>query len=412
VLQVQPWNWLFPIPGARFLLGPINQVTDQLVRWSNAQFFHVRETLVLPNGSGDTSWSWAEMWLYLSIATVATIVWSLLDRKRERYERAAFWLRMIVRYYIAFACISYGIIKIFALQMPFPGLSQLATPLGDLLPMRFSWLFLGYSFPYQAFSGTMEFVAGVLLMYRRTVTAGLLLAAGAFANVFMINLSYDVPVKLFSGHLLFASIFLLALDSKRLFKFFVLNRAAGPTHAYDLNFTNPLARFLAFVVKALILFQFVWTPTRSSWTRYQASKLPPSNIPFHVGVYDVKQFTLNGDSTSSQFADSLRWKDVIFDNAGSGSVNTSDTVFWRRYGRGYFRYRADTAARTVAVWKTSTIPRDSTFLFTMRYEIPDSSSIRLFAPIRGDTVRVDLVRSARYFQLAERQFHWISEYNR
>ena len=51
---------------------------------------------------------------------------------------------------------SYGIIKLFVLQMPFPQLSQLATPLGDLLPMRFSWLFIGYSVPYQFFSGAME----------------------------------------------------------------------------------------------------------------------------------------------------------------------------------------------------------------------------------------------------------------
>ena len=45
-----------------------------------------------------------------------------------------------------------------------PTLSQLATPLGDLLPMRLSWLFIGYSTPYQVFSGVMETVAGLLLL--------------------------------------------------------------------------------------------------------------------------------------------------------------------------------------------------------------------------------------------------------
>jgi hypothetical protein len=115
---------------------------------------------------------------------------------------------MIVRYYLAIVALSYGIIKLFVLQMPFPTISQLATPLGDLLPMRFSWLFIGYSVPYQFFSGAMETVAGLLLLYRRTVTAGLFAATGAFLNVAMINLSYDVPVKLFSMHLLFACLFL------------------------------------------------------------------------------------------------------------------------------------------------------------------------------------------------------------
>ena len=108
----------------------------------------------------------------------------------------------------------------------------------------------------------------------------------------------------------------------------------------------------------------------------------------------------------------LRWRDVIFDNTGAGSVNTRDQLFWQRYGRGYFRYRPDTIAHTVAVWKTSAAPGDSTFLFTMRYEMPDTNTIRLRAAIRGDSVNVDLARTPRHFQLTERQFHWLSEYNR
>jgi len=69
-------------------------------------------------------------------------------------------------------------------------------------------------------------------------------------------------------------------------------------------------------------------------------------------------------------------------------------------------------ANTAVVWKVSTIPRDSTYLFTMRYEVPDSDIVRLMAKVRGDSLYVELVRTNRQFQLAERQFHWISEYNR
>ena len=66
----------------------------------------------------------------------------------------------------------------------------------------------------------------------------------------------------------------------------------------------------------------------------------------------------------------------------------------------------------VSVWKISTIPRDSTFLFTMRYEVPDSTAIRFHTKIREDSIHVELVRVPRHFQLSERQFHWLSEYNR
>ena len=110
--------------------------------------------------------------------------------------------------------------------------------------------------------------------------------------------------------------------------------------------------------------------------------------------------------------DSLRWNDVIFDNSSAGSVGTRDPVFWQRYRRGYFRYATDTAAKVASVWKTSTIPGDSTFMFRMRYDVRDSMTVALHTMIRGDSVHAELVRVPRHFQLAERQFHWISEYNR
>ncbi len=121
---------------------------------------------------------------------------------------------------------------------------------------------------------------------------------------------------------------------------------------------------------------------------------------------------VNHDTIPATSADTLRWKDVIIDNALAGSVNTRDGVFWQRYRRGYFRYKPDSAKQLVSVWKISTIPRDSTFLFTMRYEVPDTTFIRFHTRIRDDSIHVELARVARHFQLAERQFHWLSEYNR
>lgn len=412
VLQTEPWELFRAIPGVPFVLRPYGAAVDWAVRTSNAHIFHVRDTLVPVNGSGDTSWAWAQLWLYLSLAAIACVVWSILDRRRTHYDRLAFWLRMIVRYYVAIAALSYGIIKLFALQMSFPTQSLLATPLGDLLPMRFSWLFLGYSVPYQTFSGVMETVAGVLLLYRRTVTAGLLAAAGAFANVVMINLSYDVPVKLYASHLLFASLFLLALDAKRLVNFLVLNREAPPTNAYAPNFAYTWQRWGAAAVKVFLVFQILIFPLKNGWTSYRAVHSPPGPGPFAQGFYDVRRFVLNRDTVPAASADTLRWRDVIFDSRAAGSVNTRDAVFWQRYRRGYFRYRPDTTKHTVAVWKTSAIPRDSTFLFIMRYELPDTNVIRFHTVIRGDSVHVELVRVPRHFQLAERQFHWLSEYNR
>lgn len=88
--------------------------------------------------------------------------------------------------------------KMFCIQMPAPSLSQLATPLGDFGSMRLCWMYMGYSGPYQMFAGMVEVVAGLLLLYRRTVTLGLLIGLGVFSNVMTMNLSYDIPVKGYS----------------------------------------------------------------------------------------------------------------------------------------------------------------------------------------------------------------------
>jgi len=412
-LRIAPWaffiHWIAPMG---WVDDQYYRAIDWLVRWSNASLFHSWKTLVAVNGSGDTSWAYTELKVYLVVAVAACVVWSILDRTRANYTRLLFWLRMGLRYYVAAAALSYGIIKLFALQMPFPSLSQLSTPLGELLPMRFSWLFIGYSFKYQFFSGAMETLAGLLLLYRRTITAGLLAATGAFANVVMINMAYDVPVKLYSSHLLFACLFLLALDAPRLINFLVLNQPAPATTAWDWKLTRPWQIWGSRAAKAYLVATLLVVPFKEGWSDFQSLRHPPKPGPFAAGVYDVRRYVVNHDTIPKASDDTLRWKDVIIDNNGAGSVNTSDRVFWHRYGRGYFRYRPDTTARTIAVWKTSTIPRDSTFLFVMRYEVPDTATIRLHTVVRGDSIHVELVRTARHFQLAEGQFHWVSEYNR
>ncbi|MEP7383826.1 MAG: hypothetical protein ABI910_19225 [Gemmatimonadota bacterium] len=410
-LRVAPWSWLTGIPGLRNITDPYDTLLNWSVQRSNARFFHVRDTLVMPNGSGDTSWSWAQLWLFLSLALVGALAWSVLDRRRPNYARGAYYLRAMVRYYIATFALSYGIIKIFALQMAFPSLSQMATPLGDLLPMRLSWLFIGYSTSYQVFSGVMETAAGLLLLPRRTVTLGLIAAAGAFVNVVMINLSYDVPVKLFASHLLFACVFLLAQDAPRLLGFLAFNQGAGPTTLYDPPPAGRNVRVLRIAAKTVLVILILVLPAYGAWARAQANAVAADAVPLRAGVYDVRRFVVNGDTVPRFDSEQGRWSDWIIDNASQGSIGTTDTLFWQRYRRGHFRYRADTASHTLVVWRTSFL-QDSVPSFSARYELPDSSSARLWTMIRGDSVYVELRRSARTFQLAERQFHWLSEYNR
>lgn len=397
------FQWMGDLPIISTFTGLYYEIEKGLVEWCNRTLFHVKDVLVPMGGSGDTSYGYAQLCFFALVSVVGTLVWSLFDR-RKNYEKAYYWLMVFLRYYIAMVSFTYGIIKVFGYQMSFPTLSQLATPLGDFLPMRFSWLFIGYSGPYQFFSGAAEVLVGILLLYRRTATLGAFLAAGVFLNVAVLNLSYDIPVKLFSIHLFIFSNILLLSDAERLLNFFVLNRLAAPA----ITFTLPqkwmrIGRIIGKIAFAMV---FAGLPFYEMYqSRRSATPVQAAKKPITTGVFEVVSF--EGEGRMKE--DSLRWKDVVFETFMGGSIQTADTLLRQRYNRRYFAYAVDSLRQNISFKKSS---NDSLPVFTLQYSMPDTNRILLKGKIKNDSLRVVLKRRKGHFQLAERQFHWLSEDNR
>jgi hypothetical protein len=405
-LHIMPLGWFNVIP---LLPKYYYQFWTWIVTLANDHLFHLRKTLVPPNGSGDTSLSWVSLSFTLLLAGVGCLIWSAIDYKRNSYNKLNYWLCLFVRYFISMYAFVYGIVKLFALQMLFPSLHELATPLGDYLPMRLSWQFIGYSQPYQVFSGVMEVSVGLLLLYRRTVTLGLVVGLAVFVNVMALNLCYDIPVKIFSTQLVFTCLFLLAHESNRLLAFFVLNKPAAPSTAYQFNYTGKYMRIGRVVFKVLFIFLAICLATYKDYGYYQYVHRPVSNI-IKNGFYNVSSYTVNHKPASSLLADTLVWQDVILEN-GTGSLKTCDTIFSHRYQRAYFEYVVDSLNRNIDFKRKDREGTTST-LFTLHYEQPDSSTLKLWGKKGVDSLQVELKRTKRHYQLAEKQFHWIIEYNK
>ena len=406
--QLSPWNWVARIPVLGYPARCYSKLMDWTVNAANAKFFHVAPVLVPTNGSGDTSFAWAELWLTISLAVIGCIIWSVIDRRRRNYSVLNYWLCLFARYYIATYAFVYGFFKVFALQMAFPSLHQLATPLGDLLPMRLSWLFIGYSTPYQVFSGAAEVLAGLLLLYRRTATLGTFIALGVFINVMVLNLCYDIPVKIFSMQLVLACLFLLANEAGRIWDFFVLNKPAATGSLYAFRYRRKWMRVTRIVLKVAFIIIVVGLQFAYTFNIYKSVHKAAAEQVIRNGVYEVTDFSVNHRSIPMSLSDSLRWQDVIFED-GNGSTKTTDTLFRRRYGRGYFTYSADDQLHLLTFKK---FKDDSVALLVFRYDMPDSNSLYLWGRRGADSLYVELQRTNRHFQLAERQFHWLSESNR
>lgn len=255
----------------------------------------------------------------------------------------------------------------------------------------------------------MELAVALLLLYRKTVTFGALLGAGVFTNVFILNISYDIPVKLYSMQLLISCVFLIALDWKRCLNFFVLNKPAEPTDAYEFPATRKWQRIGRIVWKIAFVVLFIIIPFNDTLNRYEIVNSATEVKPVRMGVYSIQKFAVNGDTTLISYSDDYAWKDFIFDKGGMGSVNTIDTLFRQRYRRGYFIYQPDTLSQSI---KFKRAAQDSLDLFVMNYRMPDEHTIELSGQVREDSLYFLLRRTNRHFQLAERQFHWISEANR
>ena len=407
LLQITPWTWLDSfIQPLNYLTNFYSRFIDWVVNLLNTYWFHFEKTNIVNNGSGDTSENWKQVFAFLTMSFVFSLVWGLIDRKRSSYQTANYWLRTFLRYYLIMMCFIYGIDKLYALQMPFPNQSQLATPLGDFLPMRFSWMFIGYSTPYEIFSGAMEVLAGLLLLNRRTITLGLFVGLAVLTNVMVLNLCYDIPVKLFSMHLVIFCLYLLFNDCKRLFDFFVFNKAVPQNTVNELRFEKRWMRITGLVMKIIYIGLFAIVPFFTTSEFYKSFAKAGNAGQIRPGLYDVKVFAVNKDTIPALITDSLRWKDMVFEKDGGGSVGATDTSFRQRYRRGYFNFIPDSSKQTILFKKSTNI------IFTLHYSLPDSNTIKLWGSYKSDSLYVILKKSNRHFQLSERQFHWISEANR
>ncbi|WP_111672097.1 hypothetical protein [Algoriphagus litoralis] len=406
-----PLDILAGIPGFQSLGMLLKIPVNALAYFLNDHLFFIRPRLnEMGGGSGDTSFGWAFQFTILILGIVGAIIWSVFDRKKVAYPRLHYWLCILIRYSLAGIAFSYGILKVFAMQMHFPNMSQLATPLGDYLPMRFSWMFIGYSGPYQIFSGIAEVLVALLLIWRKTALLGALLAIGVFGNVVMLNLSYDIPVKIFSMNLLAASIFLAWQERERLFAFFVQNKTALPSSLFEKTFINKREKISRILVKsAFILFSFGFAGMNyyNYYKEYHQTNLRVLD-PIQPGMYHVELYVKNGDTIPESLVDSLRWRDVIFDYNGAGSVSANDSTMWMRYGRAYFNYEPDSLGKTLT-WKLST--RESP-IANFQMDLSEEGKLILQGKKSEDSLYVVLKKLNRHFPLAERQFHWISESNR
>ncbi|MBI4854182.1 MAG: hypothetical protein HY819_20485 [Acidobacteria bacterium] len=391
----------FPFSILEWFVTKYDSLWKLIIPWVGKHLLNLDIT-IFPNGSGDTTFNYVQVLCFLFIAMFFTLIWTLLDRKRANYQYLHQWLRVYVRFSLASAMISYGAVKVIKSQFPYPILSKLIDNFGDSSPMGLLWAFMGFSEPYNVFTGSAEMLAGVLLAFPQLTTLGALVAIGVMSNVVMLNMSYDVPVKLFSFHLLMMSVFLLIPDLKRLAYFFVLNNKVEAnvfTPLFETDRLNKIAKAVK-VVFILLLISIHLSVAHEERKIYgDLSTKPPL-----YGIWFIEEFELKGEVKPPLLTDEIRWRRVVFDFPGYMLLENMIEK------KEYVALKLDMEKKTI-ILSPYREDQDKNWRASFTFEQLDSDKMIWNGQLNGEPVRIKLQRlDEKKFLLNSRGFHWINEY--
>jgi hypothetical protein len=400
------------IPG----MGAVNKAYESLwqalVPWVAKLLFHLKID-VFPNGSGDTTFNYVELFVYLVLAAAAALVWSLLDRRRPNYARLYAWLRAYVRFDLAITMFIYGIDKVIQLQFPSPSPNRLLETFGESSPMGLLWTFMGASTLYTFFGGASEVLGGLLLTLRRTTLLGAIVCIGVITNIVMLNFSYDVPVKIFSTHLLGMAVFLAAHDARRLADLFLLNRPVPPAADVPL-FRRRWSHQGTLVLRTLLVVAFLGS---SFYEALEANKKYGEGAPKPplYGVWEVDEMVSDGHAVPPLLTDPARLRRVVF--AYPGYVAFEPMVAPKSRYESLYTAAIDPKAKTLTLSRDpKEFPQVKVALRTvLTYAQSSPDRLVIDGPFAGHRIHLTAhQQDPKKFLLVNRGFHWINErpYNR
>jgi len=358
--------------------------------WTAIHVFHLSGpvTRFHPTGSGDTTLDYMQVFNFFVISALSALVWSILDRRRPNYNSLYPWLRLVVRFTLAFTMLSYGFAKVFPLQFgPAPSFLKLTENIGEASPMGLLWTMMAASTPYTFFCGLAEVTAGTLLLFRRTLTVGALAGAAVMLNIVLLNFCYDVPVKLYSTHLLMMALFLVIADAKSLWSFFISHSTARLRGVWVPPWEGRSLRIARVALQALVIVSVLYSAIKGNWDfMRQQNNSYSAKSPFE-GMWSRNE----SDAKST-------WHTVVFE-PGRATVRLPD--------------RSTLYLKATYEQDKHCFKLQNTFIGTdgeVCVQQPDSTHLTIDGTLDKKPVAAVLRRvEPKTFLLTTRGFHWISE---
>ena len=215
-------------------------------------------------------------------------------------------------------------------------------------------------------------------------------------------MSYDIPVKLFSFHLLLFGFFVFMQDWKRIFAVFFTTATTIP-RSFPYYFKKRELNIGLLAVKLCLISLFLYTNFARA-IKMNNVRGPNAPKPALYGIYDITHFEKNQDTIPLLITDDNLWKRFIVQRKNYISAYQMDSKRVR------FKLELDTLKKTLSMKKR----RDTTDTYNFKYTLKDS--ILTLKGMHGkDTILIKAKQfDLKKFRLINRGFHWINErpYNR
>ena len=394
--------YLLAFPPFTRLSALYEAMWGKTVPWVSKHVLHLTHSfgtdyLNTGSGSKDTTFAFVQVFCFLVLAAAAALVWSLVDRKRREYRWLYGWFVVYLRLSLAAALIPYGAVKLFPMQFPPPTPFQLLQPSGLLAPRQLLWLSMGASASYTFFGGLMEVSAGLLLAVPQLATLGALLSTAVMVNVLMLNVGYDVAVKLFTINLILMGLVILLPDVARLIDFFVFNRSvpAAPR--------RPLFRRKS-LNQAVVVLQIAFGIVLLSYDVYRAheiatQKVLSKNTPLY-GIWLVDDYQVDGRPIAALSSDAHRWQRMIVNSSDNAVVQVMTGAF------SSLHLRADSHSDSLVLTQAG----NPNWIAELAYDNSRPGSLVLTGKMGGLPVEIRLHREdLSKFPLSNPTIHWVND---
>jgi len=264
------------------------------------------------SGCGDFSQHFQVVGQAVMIGGGIGILFNLLHGKIPNAYRVQPILVFLLRMYLAWIIMSYGLAKVFASQFPYL-MANMDARMIELTPMRIAWAFFGYSKGYQMFLGWGEVIPAVLLLFRRTTLIGALFMVVVMLNVWLINIFFDVCVKLNSFIYLAVAVYILLQYSNRLWRFFFSDLEV-PAPYYPELADKKIFKRIGLVVNVVLVGYILYGPLEGVYNYFTYPKqIEPKNKVYGAWKIEKIEKWNNGVWATSMATDSSNFNRCFFE---------------------------------------------------------------------------------------------------